>query len=122
MSREKTVEGAVSADTDKGGVELRIIRDQKEVRDVLGDKVMDGLIDEAHDAFRGHTSNPGAAYIFLVFTDEGKGTIWMSDALEQNLESDDDVVTVRKKMARIWGETRELQYWLAAKKLKGWTD
>ena len=119
--RQKTEEGAVPLDN-REPVEIRVIRDQKEVRGVLGNKVMDGLLDEAHQSFAGHTSNPGAAYIFLVFTDDGKGTVWMSDSLEQNVDSDEDVVTVRKKMARIWGETRELQYWLQAKKLKGWTD
>ncbi len=117
MSRQKTVEGAVSADTDKGGVELRIIRDQKLVREVLGDKLMDVMLDEAHDAFRGHTSKPGSAYAFLVFTDEGKGTIWLTDRETQDATSDEDAITIRKKMRPLWGETIEEKLWLKAKAL-----
>lgn len=118
----KTIEGAVVTDTDKGGVELRVIRDQKEVRDVLGDKTMDGLLDEAHQSFRGHTARVGVAWVFLTFTVEGKGTVWLADRDSQDPNEDEDAVTVRKKMARIWGEDTELRVWLTAKKLKGWTD
>lgn len=122
MSRQKSFEGRIVADTDKGGVDLRIVRDQKEVRTVLGDKIMDGLIDEAHTLFWGHTARVGSAFVFLVFTEEGKGTVWLTDRDEQDASSDDDAVTVRKKMARAWGEDTEARVWATAKKLKGWTD
>jgi hypothetical protein len=121
MSKQKSIEGEVPTD-DREGVEVRVVRDQKEVRHVLGDKIMDGLLDQAHTEFKGHTSRVGSAFVFLVFTEEGKGTVWLSDCDEQDIESDEDALTVKKKMRRIWGPDMELRYWLAAKKLKGWTD
>jgi hypothetical protein len=112
--RQKTISGAVPADTDKGGVDIRVIRDQKEVRGLLGEIAWHSLLTFAPAA--------GMAFVFLVFTDEGKGTVWISDRDTQDANSDEDAITVRKKMRGLWGEDRERQLWLAAKKLKGWTD
>jgi hypothetical protein len=109
--RQKTEQGAVPMDN-RDPVEIRVIRDQKEVRAVLGDTLMNDLLHEAS----------WVKFVFLVFTDEGKGTAWLTDREEQDPNSDDDAMTVRKRISKFYGRETENRLWLIAKKLKGWTD
>jgi hypothetical protein len=106
-------------DTDAGGVELRVIRDQVEVRAVLGNSRMDDAQVEARNLF----SNPSDVHVFLVFTDEGRGKIWLTDREAQNASDDDDEIQIfKQKLDKRYGVEVASAIWLAAKKLKGWTD
>jgi hypothetical protein len=122
MRQQKDVKTA-PADTDAGGVELRVLKNQSEVRAVLGGALYDNAVEEARQMFRGATGNPGEPFVFLVFTETGRGKIWMTDKAEQDANSDDDeVIIVKQKLEKRFGHAMSERIWLAAKKLKGWPD
>ncbi len=121
MIVQKDVKDVAPASLEKPVGEIRVVKDQREVRALLGDTTMNAQIELAFSIISSCRSR--GAFVFLSFTEEGKGKVWLSDCDEVSGADDSpDATIMRQKLASIVGEERANHIWVNAKKIKGWSD
>jgi hypothetical protein len=82
---------------------------------------MNRLVQQAFNTIPGCKER--GAFIFLSFTEEGRGKVWISDSEEiSGADDSPDATITRQRLDFAVGEGVSQRVWLAAKKLKGWKD
>lgn len=116
---EKKVEGGPAVVTKTVG-EIRPVKDQAKIREILGDARMNELLEWAANEFKG--SGTGI-YVFLIFTDEGGGQvrIYNREDINPNDDNAPDANCIRRKLAKWLGSEEEDRLYSLAVRLMGWT-
>lgn len=125
----KTVEvQSKPVDTAAGPGEIRVVRDQKAVREILGDEIMNMFVEEGANLFlklqwgQYDILNSGV-FVFLAFNEDGQGRAYIADREEVSLKDDDDIATIiRFKLTSRFGADKAYAIFARAKQKYGWKD